>query len=65
MNKINAASGPGQENDSHFVYKIIELIWGFEELRKRSVTGIPSNAFEHHATFPGLEKEKLEYIYGI
>lgn len=64
LKRFNSEAGPGEQNDSQFVYKIINAVWGFDELKRRSVTGNPSNAFYQENTFPGLEMEKLEFIYG-
>lgn len=62
---FNAETGPGEENDSSFVYKIINAMWGPKVLKRRSVTGTASNAYQQNNPFRGLEKEKLEFIYGL
>lgn len=64
LKRFNSEAGPGEQNDAQFVYMLLEAIWGFDELKRRSVTGKPSNAFHQENPFPGLEQEKLEFIYG-
>lgn len=65
LNLINAECGPGDKNDAQFVSKLASLIWGDHELAKRSVTGSASNVYKNAPSKPGLEKDKLKFIYGI
>lgn len=61
---INSEAGPGEHNDPNFIQQLAIVIWGSEELKKRSVTGNCSNAFKHRINKKGLEAEKLKFIYG-
>lgn len=65
MNQINAECGPGEKYDNQFITKLASFIWGDRELSGRSVTGASSNAFKSAPTKPGLEKDKLKFIYGM
>lgn len=64
LNTFNADAGTGEGKDSIFIYKIINILWGQKKLKKRSVTGLKSNAFKEISPYKALEREKLEFIYG-